>query len=193
VKSIFKLTFCSLLTLCSAHATEKVFRETSSTSDVGLTEVTVTGTVKSEKSITATKCASLGDLSAGEIICLNECPIAQSLQAGRNITIHQSKVLGDVSAGSDVQIEDSTVEETLSCYSNYLVLNESQISAIELKCIKNFFTDLFRSKKETSQILELHNCTVHDITFEGGNGEVILFGKSTVTGTITGGKIQTQK
>ncbi len=177
MKSTPKLILCLLLTLSIAHAAEEnssstkqeVLETASSSSDLSLTNVTVTGTA-----------------SAGDDITLNECLIAQSLKAGKSIIIHQSKVLGNVSAGDNVSIEDSQVEGKVTCSSNHLILNDSQISAIELKCITSFFT----SKKGVPQVLELHNCTVKDITFEGGNGEVILHGNSTVTGKITGGKIR---
>lgn len=54
-------------------------------------------------------------------------------------------------------------------------------------------TSSTQQSKETSgpkQILELRNCTVKNVIFEGRNGEVILSGTSTLSGNITGGKVK---
>lgn len=157
--------------------------------DVTLLESNVRIEASAGKDLTAAKCESLGSLSAGKAIYIKSCPKVQSLFAGKNVVLHQSRILGDVSAGCDVNVEDSQIEGKLTCLSNHLILNGSQMSVIELKCV----TDVFVKKEGLRQVLELSNCTVKDIIFEGNNGEVVLLGNSTVTGTIVGGKIRSKE
>lgn len=47
-----------------------------------------------------------------------------------------------------------------------------------------------QGQEDVPQILELRNCKVRNIIFEGKKGEVVLIGDSQVTGTITGGKVR---
>lgn len=202
-------------------------------------------------SITANRCEKLGRVDSGGSANIDECPSIESISAGGHVTLQDSTVLGDVSSGTDATVRNSKIHGTLSCPSNHLVIEDSEIDTIDLRCANsmsisaggmsirggtvrfgnnvvmtngggsicisngnimldsntnpnNVFIDgvplshlqqasSSQQSKEVSgpkQILELRNCTVRNVIFEGQNGEVILSEDSTLSGNITGGKVQ---
>ena len=149
--------------------------------------------------------------------------------------------------GGDATVENSKVGGTLTCASNHLVIEGSEIDTIDLRCSggfggisirtggisigsgnfgsssvsigngffgsisigggtnpNNIFIDgvplsqlqakqpSSAGKKEAGprQILELRNSKVKNVIFEGGNGEVVFSGNSSLTGSITGAKVR---
>jgi len=195
-------------------------------------------------SITATRCRQLGSVRAGGFADLVECPDVYSVFAGGHITLDHVKVSQNVSTGGNASVKNSKIGGRLSCTSNHLVVENSEIDTIDLRCsgvfsirtngvtimnrgvnvinagtfqnividgnsdqvfingvplsqLKSTLSSLPAGKENEAglkpQILELRNCTVKNVIFEGGKGEVILFGNSIVLGAISGGKIKAEQ
>lgn len=147
---------------------------------ITLNNCQITHEINAGGSITASHCKLLGVISAGGLVNIDECPNVLSISSGNHISLHESTVQENVSAGHDVEIKNSTIKGILSCVSNYLVIENSQIDTI----------DLNYKQKDQPQILKLHNCKVRYISFRGEKGEVFLLDGSTLTGTITGGTLK---
>ncbi len=123
---------------------------------------------------------------------------------------------GDVFSYNERKIKNSTVGGTLTAQSNLLVIEDSIINKINLKYLHNNSSNhgpriiitgarngkvtvnavplkefQVQNNSGTRQILELRNCTVGNVNFEGGDGEIILKGNSKITGHVSGGKIKT--
>ncbi|HEV7736535.1 MAG TPA: hypothetical protein VGO47_04085, partial [Chlamydiales bacterium] len=148
----------------------------------------VSGQINAGNSVTAIGCEQLGEIKANGCVELDGCPHVNSVSANDRVTLHESKVLGNVCTSSDVTIQDSTIEGTLTCVSNYIAIDGSHIDTIDLRNASERLRFLGDNSDPFSQIIRLHNCTVKNIIFESGNGQVILAEGSTVTGTITGGQ-----
>ncbi len=195
-------------------------------------------------SVTANRCEQIGTVKAGGSANLDECPSVRSVSTGSHATIRDTTVLEDVSAGSDATIRNSKIGRTLSCSSNHLVIEGSEIDTIDLHSAMGVSitsggmsfgrggvfmgggsvvvsggasvsmvsiggrttsvmidgvpldrilaarTSATASDAGEKQVIELRNSKVRNIIFEGGRGEVILSGESSVTGSIAGGKIK---
>ncbi len=230
----------------SITSTHSIAEALSAGGSVTVVSSKILNKVSAGGSVTANRCEQLGRVSAGGSVDISECPDVNSVSASNHVTLQQSKVQGDVSSGSEVTIANSMIGGTLSCCSNRLVIEESTIDTIDLRCSGGMsirsggisfgggnFSNVVVSggsfsmsggrimigsgtdtsnvfingvplsqlqaqkssgseKKESGpkQVLELRNCTVKNIIFEGGNGEVILSGNSELAGSITGGKVK---
>jgi hypothetical protein len=152
---------------------------------IELTGSKVPGEIHAGHSVTASGCEYLGSVKATGCVELDGCRHVDSVSASDFITLCQAKVLGDVATSGDVAIKDSTIEGTLTCVSNYLVVEGSHIDTIDLRTASERLR-FFDGENPPSQILKLRNCTVRNILFESGKGQVHLTEGSTVTGTITG-------
>ena len=153
------------------------------------------------KNITGIKCTKLGTIRAEEDIEVEDCLNIWSVSAGNYITLCRSTVQENVTAQKGVSIENSVIGGTLTCSSNFLVIEGSNIDTINLRYsneISNNPSDGMRlslqlteneSERQHYQALKLLKSTVNHIIFEGGNGEIVLEEGSRVTGNITGGKI----
>ena len=144
---------------------------------------TIAKTLNAGGSITLDHCQITNMINTGGSFTADQCDLLGAITAGGAADISKCPSILSISAGGSVKIKDSNISGKLACSSNYLTLEGSKIDIIDINCSS-------KNKKEP-QILELRNCKVRDIFFESGLGEVILLDQSSVSGSITGGKIQT--
>lgn len=190
--------------------------------DIIAVESEISGAITAGGSVTANRCKILGVINAEHSVSLDECPIVQSISTGASVTLLQSIVQGNVSAQGTATINGSTISDKLTCRSNKITIEGSNIDTIHLLCSTenvfggsvsfhapgallinssiqvsggNLYIGNTRQRKNPSQenqeqVLVLRNCTVRNIIFEGGNGQVTLEGESILKGNITGGTIR---
>lgn len=90
-----------------------------------------------------------------------------------------------VSGGSSISMSGGNIMIGSGTRSNNVFINGVPLSKLQSQNQSSS-----ASNDVTKQVLELRNCTVRNIIFEGGKGEVILSGTSSVLGDITGGQVR---
>jgi hypothetical protein len=91
--------------------------------------------VSAGDSITANRCRQLGAVKAIEgSVDLDECPSVCSVSAKGQITLRQTNVQGDVFTVGNAVIDRAKVGGALTCASNRLVIEDSDIDTVNLRC-----------------------------------------------------------
>ncbi len=85
-------------------------------------------------SITANRCEQLGSVKAGGSVDIDECPNISSISAGGHITLNRSKITENVSGGGNATVTYSQIAGRLTCSSNHLIIEGSEIDTIDLRC-----------------------------------------------------------
>jgi len=105
------------------------------------------------------------------------------LDVSGSVLMRDSVVLKDLNVNGSVQLLNSQVDGTLTASTNVIVLDRSTASTIIVKGAK---------ENQKPQVIRLVNKTkVHgNITFEAGNGQVVLDEDAEVTGQVIGGSLK---
>lgn len=151
--------------------------------NITLTNCDVSVSARAGGTIKAKKCKTLGHLVAKGPIELETCASIRSITSDSHISLDRSFVINNLSTPEQVTIKNSKIGGKLTCTANHLVINNSQIHAIFLRCGAC-------ATKPPVQILLLNNSKVKNVTFEGGFGRIILPGGSKVEGKISGGAVE---
>ena len=186
--------------------------------------------VEASKNITAIGSKILGTVSAGEKVVASRCSRVEGILGcsavvdncfsidfilvNDELSLSLSSVKGSVTCSSAF-VQDSSIGRALTCSSNYLVVESSQIDTICLRGKEKkdlgyefpVFGDMYlmdnsdrdnifhngkplsQTSQRKCQVLELRDCSVNNIIFESGDGEVIIDYKSRIKGVVIGGRV----
>jgi hypothetical protein len=167
------------------------------------------------------KCKKIGRIDGFSDVKIKDCASVGVIECAGVIDIIKSNVIRYVLTGSNAKVSDSRIQGILTCTGRELVIKNSTVASIVFNLPeedsdirwKNLVRDPYsgavdvytvvplkerinpgtrQGKEEHSrQIVKLYNSTVGNITFEGGNGEVVLQGESSISPVfIVGGNIK---
>jgi hypothetical protein len=148
-----------------------------------------------------------GNVSAGSYADIRNSEIGGKLTCSSNyLIIQESKIFGTIDLGcissglGGISISNRNMNIS---FGNNISIGEGSSVKFGGITIAGVVTDGVpqsqllsmqppskESQEKAPQILELRNCTVKNIIFRGGNGEVVLIGDSVILGIIIGGKIR---
>lgn len=139
--------------------------------------------VQAGGSIEARECNVLGNVQVDGSAKFYDCPVIHSITAGGHVLLQNSFVLLDVTTSDQATVIDTTIKGKLSCVAERMIIENSKLSTIDTIEMKIL-------SKGCKQTLELKDCVVKNVIFEGGSGEVVLEGESGVIGGIIGGVLK---
>jgi hypothetical protein len=155
------------------------------------------------RDINVYQCSELEGITAEGDVDAEDCPSIKSICAGNYIGLRQSIVKESVTSKKSVNIQNSKIGGTLTCLSNHLIIEGSQIETINLRYLSGLskLSDGMRlslltgggeenQKESREQVLVLKNCIIKDIIFEGGEGRALLTKDSSIKGEVIGGVVE---
>lgn len=203
----------------SINITRSLFQSLGAGGSITIVESQGKGKADAGGSITANRCKVLGPVKAGGSANLDDCESVQSVIASSvsltntnvvkdvsasEIEINNSKIGGKLTcAGERMVISSSTIDtiivksRTVMGKNSFMVVNNGSVSmfsgsgnVIINGVPLSSAVQQAAQAPTTKQVLELQEgCQVRNIVFEGGKGEVVLKGKSLISGSVTGGKV----
>lgn len=142
---------------------------------------------------------------AGDRLTLHSSTVQGDVISGTDVSIKNVNIHGTLTCSSNHQIiEGSTIDTIVLRRPNIMpfgarghsmvfgggvsmvqIGNETFINGIPISQLHARSARENAVQEQPKQILELRNCTVRNVIFEGGNGELITL-ESVVTGDVTG-------